>query len=197
MTTLYETLDIPAHATGEEIKRAYRRAAMRWHPDRNVGQESAARAAFLDIQSAYAILSSPAQRQVYDSVFAVEMERREAQRQREECEKVEREAAARAAEAAAYTNMVALAMRFANQDYNRDVILGVLLGSDCGIELAQRIADSALALHASRQSDAAPVESANCAPETTTEQVQDDPIATDRSRSFPGVWFPFWNVLRS
>ncbi len=197
MTTLYETLDIPAHATSEEIKRAYRRAAMRWHPDRNVGQESAARAAFLDIQSAYAILSSPAQRQVYDSVFAVEMERREAQRQREECEKVEREAAARAAEAAAYTNMVALAMRFANQDYNRDVILGVLLGSDCGIELAQRIADSALALHASRQSDAAPVESANCAPETTTEQVQDDPIATDRSRSFPGVWFPFWNVLRS
>ena len=165
MTTLYETLDIPAHATGEEIKRAYRRAAMRWHPDRNVGQESAARAAFLDIQSAYAILSSPAQRQVYDSVFAVEMERREAQRQREECEKVEREAAARAAEAAAYTNMVALAMRFANQDYNRDVILGVLLGSDCGIELARRIADSALALHASRQSDAASVEPASCAPE--------------------------------
>jgi len=170
---------------------------MRWHPDRNVGQESAARAAFLDIQSAYAILSSPAQRQVYDSVFAVEMERREAQRQREECEKVEREAAARAAEAAAYTNMVALAMRFANQDYNRDVILGVLLGSDCGIELAQRIADSALALHASRQSDAASIEAASCAPETTTEQVQDDPIATDRARSFPGVWFPFWNVLRS
>ena len=89
MTTLYETLDIPAHATGEEIKRAYRRAAMRWHPDRNVGQESAARAAFLDIQSAYAILSSPAQRKVYDSVFTVEMERCEAQRQREEQEQVE------------------------------------------------------------------------------------------------------------
>ena len=197
MTTLYETLDIPAHATSEEIKLAYRRAAMRWHPDRNVGQENVARAAFLDIQSAYAILSSPGQRQVYDSVFTVEMERREAQRQREEHEEVEREAAARAAEAAAYTNMVALAMRFANQDYNRDVILGVLLGRDCGIELAQRIADSALALHASRQSDAASVQSADCAPETTTEQVQDDPIATDGARSFPGVWFPFWNVLRS
>ena len=105
MTTLYETLDIPAHATSEEIKRAYRSAAMRWHPDRNVGQENATRAAFLDIQSAYAILSSPAQRQVYDSVLTVEMERREAQRQREECEKVEREAAARATDAAAYTNM--------------------------------------------------------------------------------------------
>ena len=197
MTTLYETLDIPAHATSEEIKRAYRKAAMRWHPDRNVGQEDVARATFLDIQSAYAILSSPVQRQVYDSVFAGETERREARRQREEHEEVEREAAARAAEAAAYTNMVALAMRFANQDYNRDVILGVLLGNDCDIELAQRIADSALALHASRQSDAASVQSANCAPETTTEQVQDDPITTDRARSFPGVWFPFWNVLRS
>ena len=85
-------------------------------------------------------------------------------------------------------------MRFANQDYNRDVILGVLLGSGCGIKLAQRIADSALALHASRQSDAASVASASCAPE---EQVQDDPIGPDRARSFPGVWFPFWNVLRS
>jgi DnaJ-class molecular chaperone len=197
MSTLYETLDIPAHATGEEIKRAYRRAAMRWHPDRNVGQENVARAAFLDIKSAYAILSSPAQRQVYDAVFAVEMERREVQRQQEEHEKVEREAAARAAEAAAYANMVALAMRFANQDYNRDVILGVLLGNDCDIELAQRIADSALALHASRQSDATSVESASCAPETTTERVQDDPIAPDRARSFPGVWFPFWSVVRS
>ena len=48
MTTLYETLDIPAHATSEEIKRAYRKAAMRWHPDRNVGQENVARATFLD-----------------------------------------------------------------------------------------------------------------------------------------------------
>ena len=170
---------------------------MRWHPDRNVGQEDVARATFLDIQSAYAILSSPVQRQVYDSVFAVETERREARRQREEHEEVEREAAARAAEAAAYTNMVALAMRFANQDYNRDVILGVLLGNDCDIELAQRIADSALALHASRQPDAASIEPTDCAPETTTEQAQDDPIATDRARSFPSAWFPFWNVLRS
>ena len=37
---------------------------MRWHPDRNVGQEHVARAAFLDIRNAYAILSDPAQRQV-------------------------------------------------------------------------------------------------------------------------------------
>lgn len=32
---------------------------MRWHPDPNVGQETATRAAFLDIQSAYAILFLP------------------------------------------------------------------------------------------------------------------------------------------
>jgi len=61
MTTLYDTLDVSEHATTDEIKRAYRKAAMRWHPDRNVGREHVARTAFLDIQNAYAILSDPEQ----------------------------------------------------------------------------------------------------------------------------------------
>lgn len=198
MTTLYDTLGVAEHATGEEIKRAYRKAVMRWHPDRNVGQEQAARAAFLDIRNAYAILSDPAQRQVYDAVFAEEMARQQAQRQREEQEQAEREAAARAAEEAEYTNTVALAMRFATQGYNRDVVLGVLLGHGCNEELAKRIADSALALHASRQSDAAPAESEDVAPEMQSASVQQEEghAHTDRVRSFSDIWLPFWNVLR-
>ncbi|MDB5784406.1 J domain-containing protein [Caballeronia mineralivorans] len=197
MTTLYDTLSVPEDATAEEIKRAYRKAVMRWHPDRNVGQEHAARAAFLDIRNAYAILSDPAQRQVYDSVFAEEMKRQEEQRRREEQEQAEREAAARAAEEAEYASTVALAMRFATQGYNRDVVRGVLLGHGCDDELARRIADSALALHASRQTEVASAEPEDIAQETHGDQQEEDPVTTDRVRSFSDLWLPFWNVLRS
>jgi DnaJ-class molecular chaperone len=200
MTTLYDTLSVPENATAEEIKRAYRKAVMRWHPDRNVGQEHAARATFLDIRNAYAILSDPAQRQVYDSVFAEEMRRQEAERRREEQEQAEREAAVRAAQEAEYASRVALAMRFATQGYNRDVVRGVLLAHDCSDDLACRIADSALALHASRQAEAASAEPEEAAPDTHGNhgtQQEEDPAPADRVRSFSDIWLPFWNVLRS
>ena len=201
MTTLYDTLSVPENATAEEIKRAYRKAVMRWHPDRNAGQEHAARAAFLDIRNAYAILSDPAQRQVYDSVFAEEMKRQEAERQREEQEQAEREAAVRAAQEAEYASRVALAMRFATQGYNRDVVRGVLLAHDCDDDLACRIADSALALHASRQSAAESAEPEEAAPEAAPDkhgtQQEEEPAPADRVRSFSDIWMPFWNVLRS
>src|SRR5471030_2150630 len=197
MTTLYDTLSVPESATAEEIKRAYRKAVMRWHPDRNVGQEQAARAAFLDVRHAYAILSDPAQRQVYDSVFAEEMNR----------EQAEREAAVRAAQEAEYAARVALAMRFATQGYNRDVVRGVLLAHDCSDDLACRIADSALALHASRQAETEagpesvePDETAldtHDAHDTHAKQQEENPAPADRVRSFSDIWMPFWNVLRS
>ena len=38
MTTLYATLGVQSDATLDEIKLAYRRAAMKWHPDRNPGR---------------------------------------------------------------------------------------------------------------------------------------------------------------
>jgi len=197
MTTLYETLSVSEDATAEEIKQAYRKAVMRWHPDRNVGQEHVARAAFLDVRHAYAILSDPAQRQVYDAVFAEEMKRQEEQRRREEQEQAEREAAVRAAEEAEYADRVALAMRFATQGYNRDVVRGVLLAHDCSDDLACRIADSALALHASRQSEVASAHPEEIAPETHGKEQEEDPAPTDRVRSFSDIWMPFWNVLRS
>lgn len=203
MTTLYDTLSVLENATAEEIKRAYRKAVMRWHPDRNVGQEQIARAAFLDIRNAYAILSDSAQRQVYDSVFAEEMKRQEAQRLREEQEQAEREAELRAAQEAEYASRVGLAMRFATQGYNRDVVRGVLLAHHCDDELACRIADSVLALHASRQSEVASMEpEAAASPkqdahDTSNAQQEKGPAPADRVRSFSDLWMPFWNVLRS
>ncbi|OJA23482.1 molecular chaperone DnaJ [Burkholderia ubonensis] len=146
MTTLYELLGVREDASDEEIKRGYRKAAMKAHPDRNVGREAAAHALFQEIKEAYAILSDPAQRRVYDTVYAEEMLRHARLREEEERAQAERDAQ--------YARFVTLAMRFAEQGHNRDVVFGVLLGRDCEAPLAERIADSVVELHASRQAGA-------------------------------------------
>ncbi|WP_120296712.1 J domain-containing protein [Paraburkholderia sp. BL23I1N1] len=151
MATLYDTLGVHMHATDEEIKRAYRKAAMKWHPDRNNGAEAVARATFQEIKDAYAILSDAAQRKVYDSVYSEQMRGWEAQRARQQKAQAEREAATRAADEAAYAEMVSLAMRFADEGHNRDVLFGVLLGRRCETQRATQIADSVSALQASRR----------------------------------------------
>ncbi|MBN3785357.1 J domain-containing protein [Burkholderia sp. Ac-20353] len=143
MMTLYELLGVRDDATDEEIKRGYRRAAMKAHPDRNVGGEASAHARFQEIKEAYAILSDPAQRRVYDTVYAEEMLRHARLREEEERLQAERDAE--------YARLVALAMRFAEQGHNRDVVFGVLLGRDCDEQLAERIAGGVVELHASRR----------------------------------------------
>jgi len=61
----YEVLSVERTADGEEIKRAYRRLAMKHHPDRNPGNPEA-EAAFKECAEAYEVLSDPQKRQVYD-----------------------------------------------------------------------------------------------------------------------------------
>ena len=200
MATLYEKLGVQPSATEEEIKRAYRKAAMRWHPDRNAGAEETARAAFLDIKDAYNILSDRAQRKVYDDVFAQKMRSWEARVQRMERERAEREEAARAAEQAAYAKLLSLAMRFADEGYNRDVVFGVLLGQQCEANRAGQIADSVLALHASRQQTNVPAEpvAANDKSVQAGEQVpaRDDRATATSGSTLGGLWFQFLNGLR-
>jgi molecular chaperone DnaJ len=60
----YETLDVPRNATQDDIKRAFRRLAMQYHPDRN--SEEGAEAKFKEINEAYEILSDPERRANYD-----------------------------------------------------------------------------------------------------------------------------------
>jgi curved DNA-binding protein CbpA len=203
MATLYDKLGVQPNATSDEIKRAYRKAAMRWHPDRNVGAEDAARSAFQDIKDAYNILSDAAQRKVYDEVYAEQMRSWEARRQRMERERAKREEAARAAEQAAYAKRVALAMRFADEGYNRDVVFGVLLGQQCDAGLAGRIADSALALHASRQQQSVPAEPEAAEPVSVGPARSGEPAAARNDRepathggTLSGLWFQFLNGLR-
>lgn len=62
----YEVLGIDRSALPEEIKSAYRKAAMKWHPDRNPEAKQAAEEKFREATEAYAILSDPQKRATYD-----------------------------------------------------------------------------------------------------------------------------------
>src|SRR5437868_7726854 len=61
----YEVLGIAKEAGEEDIKRAYRKLAMQYHPDRNAGDEQAA-LRFKEAAEAYDVLSNPDKRQRYD-----------------------------------------------------------------------------------------------------------------------------------
>lgn len=63
---LYATLGVARTATGEEIKKAYRRLARTHHPDANPGDPEAA-ARFKELSRAYEVLSDPERRQRYDT----------------------------------------------------------------------------------------------------------------------------------
>jgi hypothetical protein len=60
----YRVLEIPHNARQEEIKKAYRKLAMRYHPDKNTGNPYAVQY-FREIQEAYDVLSNPVKRSEY------------------------------------------------------------------------------------------------------------------------------------
>ena len=69
MTNPYETLGVPKNASAEEIKKAYRKLARQYHPDRNPG-DKAAEDRFKEVQTAYDLLSDPDKRKQYDTFGA-------------------------------------------------------------------------------------------------------------------------------
>src|SRR6218665_2133528 len=63
----YEILGVPKNASDEEIKKAYRKLAMKHHPDRNQGSTAKpAEEKFKEAKEAYEMLSDPQNRAAYD-----------------------------------------------------------------------------------------------------------------------------------
>lgn len=62
----YHILGIPRTATEEDIKKAYRKEALKWHPDRNPSNKAEAEKKFKELAEAYEVLSEPQKRGIYD-----------------------------------------------------------------------------------------------------------------------------------
>lgn len=65
--TAYEILGVDAACSSEEIKAAWKRLAIRWHPDKCVIKDHLAGVAWRFAEDAYSMLSDPARRAEYDA----------------------------------------------------------------------------------------------------------------------------------
>ncbi|XP_024531797.1 dnaJ homolog subfamily B member 4 [Selaginella moellendorffii] len=62
----YSVLKVDKNATEDDLKKAYRKLAMKWHPDKNPNNKKEAEAKFKQISEAYEVLSDPQKRTIYD-----------------------------------------------------------------------------------------------------------------------------------
>ena len=60
----YDVLDLPKDASDEDIRKAFRKKAMQYHPDRN--KRANALAKFKEINEAYQVLIDPEKKKIYD-----------------------------------------------------------------------------------------------------------------------------------
>jgi len=67
----YRILEVPRNASADDIKKAYRKLAMQYHPDRNPGKEDWANEKFKEINEAYGVLGDPEKRKQYDQYGTV------------------------------------------------------------------------------------------------------------------------------
>ena len=62
----YEVLGVSKDATEKDIKKAYRKLAFKWHPDKNPDNKKEAEEKFKEVNEAYSVLSDPEKRRQYD-----------------------------------------------------------------------------------------------------------------------------------
>lgn len=71
---LYAILELSKNASDEDIKKAYKKLALKYHPDRNPTNKDEANAKFLEVSNAYKILSNPESRSRYDRFGVIDGE---------------------------------------------------------------------------------------------------------------------------
>lgn len=71
MVDYYSLLEVTKNASAADIKKAYRRLALKWHPDKNPTNQEEATKKFKEISEAYEVLSDDKKRKVYDQ-FGIE-----------------------------------------------------------------------------------------------------------------------------
>ncbi|KAJ0012345.1 hypothetical protein NQD34_013320 [Periophthalmus magnuspinnatus] len=66
MVDYYQVLGVQRESTAEDIKKAYRKLALRWHPDKNPDNKIEAEKKFKELSEAYEVLSDANKRSLYD-----------------------------------------------------------------------------------------------------------------------------------
>ncbi|KAF4691737.1 hypothetical protein FOZ60_014887 [Perkinsus olseni] len=74
-TYYYDVLHVSRRATQAEIKKAYKKQALKWHPDKNPNNREAAERMFKEVAEAYGVLSDPEKKQIYDTYGKKGLER--------------------------------------------------------------------------------------------------------------------------
>jgi DnaJ-class molecular chaperone len=67
-TKLYDELGVPPNANESELKKAYRKLSVKWHPDKNPENKEEATKKFQEISEAYSVLNDPVKRTQYDQI---------------------------------------------------------------------------------------------------------------------------------
>ncbi|XP_077979258.1 dnaJ homolog subfamily B member 6-like isoform X7 [Glandiceps talaboti] len=70
MVDYYKVLGVARNSTDDEIKKAYRKLALKWHPDKNQDKKDEAEKKFKEISEAYQVLSDKKKKEIYDKYGA-------------------------------------------------------------------------------------------------------------------------------
>ena len=66
MVDYYSILEVPRNSSASDIKKAYRKLALKWHPDKNPNCQEEATKRFKELSEAYEVLSDDKKRGIYD-----------------------------------------------------------------------------------------------------------------------------------